>query len=216
MLNYQGKLIGDFTVAKAADERFYIFGSGAAEEFHMRWWQSQLPADGSVAIRPLTTELTGLSIAGPKARSLLSRITDADVSNEAMPFMAFRKVDLGMAPVWRSRMTYTGDLGYEIWVRPSTSGTCSTSHLGAGGEFRHAACSASARSRIRLEKNFGTWVPRVPADLHAARGGHGPRNVARSRFVGRARPSRPRSPPAARSASWRCSRSRSNPRPPPT
>ncbi|MBL8906635.1 MAG: GcvT family protein [Rhizobiales bacterium] len=158
MLNREGKLIGDFTVAKAADERFYIFGSGAAEEYHMRWWQSQLPADGSVAVRPLTTELTGLSIAGPKARALLSRITDADVSNEAMPFMAFREMDLGLVPAKVGRVSFTGDLGYEIWVRSDYLTTLHSLLTQAGDSSGLRHFGTRALLSLRLEKNWGTWA----------------------------------------------------------
>ena len=89
MLNPNGKLIGDFTLGKLEDERFYIFGSGIAEEYHLRWFESQLPARG-VALRALRRELVGLQIAGPKARELLSRVTAEDVSNAALPFLSRR------------------------------------------------------------------------------------------------------------------------------
>jgi dimethylglycine dehydrogenase len=68
MLNEAGKLIGDFTLAKLGDERFMIFGSGAAENYHMRWFERHLPADGSVAVRALGLSLCGLSVAGPNAQ----------------------------------------------------------------------------------------------------------------------------------------------------
>jgi len=80
MLNPQGKLIGDFTVAKLADQRFYLFGSGIAEGYHMRWFEALQPA-GGVAIRSLRSELTGFSIAGPNSRELLRRLVATDVSN---------------------------------------------------------------------------------------------------------------------------------------
>ena len=82
----------------------------------MRYWQELLPKDGSVDVRPLTTELTGLSIAGPQSRSLLQKLTDEDISNGALPFMTFREMDLGPVPAKIGRLTFTGDLGYEIWV----------------------------------------------------------------------------------------------------
>ena len=68
MLNPRGKLIGDFTLARASADRFFLFGSGVAENYHMRWYEKHLPADGSVAIRALGLDLVGLTIAGPMAR----------------------------------------------------------------------------------------------------------------------------------------------------
>ena len=66
MLNLRGKLIGDFTIANAGSDRYYVFGSGVAEQYHLRWLEARLPADG-VKLRSLRTELLGLAIAGPKA-----------------------------------------------------------------------------------------------------------------------------------------------------
>src|SRR5262249_30116833 len=97
LLNPNRKLIGDFTVARASSERFYIFGSGMAGDYHMRWFESQLP-DHGVAIRPLRSELVGLSIAGPRSRELLQRLTPQDVSTAAFPFLSFSEMELGMLP----------------------------------------------------------------------------------------------------------------------
>ncbi len=116
MLNHRDRLIGDFTVGKLAEERFYIFGASIAEEYHLRWFEAQLP-DLGVSVRSLR-RLVGLQIAGPKARELLSRVTAEDVSNAALPFMAFRRIDIGMVPALLGRISFTGELGYELWVAP--------------------------------------------------------------------------------------------------
>ena len=80
MLSPNGRLLGDFTLARLAAERFMIFGSGVAEGFHMRWFESRLPERG-VAVRPLAAHLGGFAIAGPSARDLLARLTTDDVSD---------------------------------------------------------------------------------------------------------------------------------------
>ena len=95
MLNPQGKLIGDFTIAKAGNEVFYMWGSSQAQKYHMRWFEKHLPADGSVHIHRYDMALVGLSIAGPKSRDVLQRLTDADVSNAAFKFMDHRAMDIG-------------------------------------------------------------------------------------------------------------------------
>ena len=158
MLNAAGKLIGDFTVAKASDERFYIFGSGVAESYHMRYWETHLPRDGSVVVRPLTAELTGLSIAGPRSRELLSRVTDADVSNAALPFMSFREMDVGPIPVKLGRVTFTGDLGYEIWCRTDYLLGLHDLLTAAGADLGLKPFGGRALMSLRLEKNWGTWA----------------------------------------------------------
>ena len=73
-----GKLIGDFTVAKAGPERFYLFGSGLAEDYHMRWFEAYLPVDGSVTLRNVSLDRLGFQIAGPRSRDLLARVKPGD------------------------------------------------------------------------------------------------------------------------------------------
>src|SRR5262249_37136534 len=112
LLNGNGKLIGDFTIANAGAGRFFLFGSGIAEQYHLRWLEAHLPTSG-VALRALRTELLGLAIAGPQARELLSRLTSEDLSNEAFPFLSFRPMEIAMLPVHVGRISFTGELGYE-------------------------------------------------------------------------------------------------------
>ncbi len=158
MLNHAGKLIGDFSLVKAADERFYIFGSGAAENYHMRWFEKHLPADGSVKVRALGLELCGLSIAGPNARKMLAKLADEDVSTAALPFMAFREMDLGLVPAMVGRVSFTGSLGYEIWVKAEYLATLHTMIMQAGEEFGIKPVGGRALMSLRLEKNWGTWA----------------------------------------------------------
>ena len=157
MLNPNGKLIGDFTVAKLSDERFYVFGSGIAEDYHMRWFEAQLPEKG-VAIRPLRDELVGFSLAGPRARTLLERLAQGEVSNAAFPFLSFRELELGMVPAKVGRITFTGDLGYEIWVSVEYQRALYDHILAAGRELGLRRFGARALHSLRLEKSFGTWA----------------------------------------------------------
>ena len=157
MLNPHGKLIGDFTVAKLADERFFLFGSGVAESYHMRWFEAQQP-DTGVAIRSLRCELTGFSIAGPGSRELLGRLVATEVSNEAFPFLSFRTMDLGTVPAMVGRVTFTGDLGYEVWVSADYQRTLYDLLVAAGHDLGLRHFGARALNSLRLEKSFGTWA----------------------------------------------------------
>jgi dimethylglycine dehydrogenase len=157
MLNEAGKLIGDFTVAKVSDEKFYMFGSSQAQVYHMRWFERHLPKDGTVSIEALGMGLVGLSIAGPKSRDVLAGLTDEDVSGEAFKFMAFREMDLAGVPVKIGRITYTGDLGYEIWVAPEYERRLYEKIMEAGEEFGIVNFGMRALLSMRLEKNFPTW-----------------------------------------------------------
>ncbi|GAB4352372.1 MAG: FAD-dependent oxidoreductase [Kiloniellaceae bacterium] len=156
MLNPQGKLIGDFTVAKAGPERFFIFGSGVAEDFHMRWFEQHLPESG-VTLQCRSRDMHGFIVAGPKSRDLLSRLTDADVSNEGFPFMDFRRMDLGMTPAWVGRINFTGDLGYELWVAPDGLRRLYDDLLHAGADLGLRQFGLRAILSLRLEKSYGTW-----------------------------------------------------------
>ena len=157
MLNEQGKIIGDFTVAKAADGRYMMWGSSQAQIYHMRWFEQHLPKDGSVKIEPYGMKLIGLSIAGPKSRELLQRLTDDDVSNEAFKFMDYREMEVANVRAKVNRVTYTGDLGYEIWVAPEYQLRLYNSIMAAGADLGIANFGMRALLCLRLEKNFGTW-----------------------------------------------------------
>jgi dimethylglycine dehydrogenase len=157
MLNHQGKIIGDFTVAKAAEHRYMMWGSSQAQVYHMRWFEQTLPKDGSVKIEALGMKLIGLSIAGPNARALLQRLTDDDVSNEAFKFMDYREMEVATVKAQVNRVTYTGDLGYEIWVAPEYQRRLYESIQAAGTDLGLKNFGMRALLCLRLEKNFGTW-----------------------------------------------------------
>jgi dimethylglycine dehydrogenase len=162
MLKEDGRLIGDFTLANISREgrprEWLILGSGVAEQFHMRWFEKHLPDDGSVAIEALGLRRVGLSIAGPRARDVLASVTRTDVSNTAFPFMAIRALDIGMAPCIVGRVSYTGDLGYEIWMAPEYQRGVLQALMAAGQEFGIALFGSRALNALRLEKNYGSWA----------------------------------------------------------
>ncbi len=152
-----GKLIGDFTVAKLDEGDFFIAGSGIAEDYHMRWFDRHLPESG-VKITAYGAGMVGLSIAGPNARKVLARLTDEDVSAEAFQFMDIRRMTLGLAPALVGRVWFTGDLGYEIWMKPEYQRHIYTGLLQAGAEFGIRHFGLRALNALRLEKNFGGWA----------------------------------------------------------
>jgi dimethylglycine dehydrogenase len=157
MLNPAGKLIGDFTIARASDERFLVWGSSQAQIYHMRWFEQHLPKDGSATARRLGMNLVGLSIAGPRSRELLARLTDEDVSNAAFKFMDHRSFDVANLPAIVNRVTYTGDLGYEIWVAPEYQRRLFLAIREAGADLGLVNFGMRALLCMRLEKNFPTW-----------------------------------------------------------
>jgi len=176
MLNPQGKLIGDFTIARAAPERFLVWGSMAATKYHLRWFEAHLPKDGSAQVRALGLSLVGLSVAGPKARAVLAALVDQDVSNTAFRFMDHRAMDVAGAPCMVNRITYTGDLGYEIWMAPEYQRRVYAAIKEAGAAYGIRDFGMRALLSMRFEKNFPTWF----AELRPI---YGPMEGAMERFV---------------------------------
>ena len=158
MLKHDGRVMGDFTLANLDGESFLLFGSGAAEDFYMRWFAQHLSARENVTVRPLGLSLAGLSIAGPRARDLLAKVADLDVANDAFKFMDIQAMTIGMAPVTTARVTFTGDLGYEIWMAPEYQPYVYDLLQAAGGEFPLRLFGLRALNALRLEKNFGGWM----------------------------------------------------------
>lgn len=157
MLNERGKLIGDFTIAKANDNHFLMWGSIAAQKYHLRWFESHLPNDDSVSIRVFGIELVGLAITGPKSRQVLTALCDSDVSNDGFRFMDHRSMDVGGAPCRVNRISFSGDLGYEIWMEPAYQLKVYNEIKTAGKAHEIVDYGMRALLSMRLEKNFPTW-----------------------------------------------------------
>jgi dimethylglycine dehydrogenase len=181
MLNATGKLIGDFTIARAGAERFMMWGSSQAQIHHMRWFEAHLPADGSVRIRRFDQGLIGLAIAGPGSRELLARLTDEDVANAAFRFMDHRAMDVANVPAMVNRVSYTGELGYEIWVAPEYQRRLYQEIRAAGRPLRLVLFGMRALLSMRLEKNYPTWYREL-------RPIYGPYEAGLDRFVDLGKP----------------------------
>ncbi len=185
MLNERGKLIGDFTVARLGADRFFLIGAGVAENYHMRWFERHLPASG-VTVRAYGGDLVGLAIAGPRSRELLARLSADEVSNGAFPFLAMREMEVGGVPCRIGRISFTGDLGYEMWVKPDYQRALYDRIVAAGAESGLTHFGARALHAMRLEKGYGTWA-REYRPIYTPREGGLDRFVAFDRdFIGRA------------------------------
>ncbi|HLS19519.1 MAG TPA: glycine cleavage T C-terminal barrel domain-containing protein, partial [Paracoccaceae bacterium] len=157
MLKEDGKLQGDLSIAALGRDEFFLAGSGMAEVFYARWFEEFLPGDGSVTLDVVGLGLCGLSIAGPKARELLAAVTHEDVSNASMPFMSVRRMDVAQAPCIVGRVSFTGDLGYEIWMRPEYQRHVFERLMEAGAPLGLRPFGTRAMNALRLEKGFGGW-----------------------------------------------------------
>ena len=156
MLNERGKLIGDFTVCRPTAERLFLIGTYAAETYYLRWFERHLPPSG-VTLRACAMEYVGLSIAGPRARALLQNLVREDLSNASFPFLSFKRMDVGMVPAYVGRISFTGDLGYEIWVTSEYQRVLYDLLVAAGREHGLQPFGGRALNAMRIEKSFGSW-----------------------------------------------------------
>ena len=185
MLNENGKLIGDFTIAKASENRFLIFGSLSATKYHMRWFEKHSKFYKSLKIKRFDMTLHGLSIAGPNSRKVLQKLVDEDISNSRFQFMSFREMDVNGAPCMINRLSYSGDLGYEIWMAPEYQRKVYRGIKKQGAEFNIKDFGMRALLSMRLEKNFPSWF----AELRPIYGPYESRmerfiKINKSKFIG--------------------------------
>ncbi len=157
MLNPAGRIVGEFSVSRVDENEFYLFGSQPAEVHHSRWFLSHLPIDGGVDFKIIALNLVGITVAGPRSREVLQAVTATSLATADFPFMTFRKIDIGMIPAMVNRMSYSGDLGYEIWVTPEYQRRLFDLLWEAGKPFNMRLFGFRALITMRLEKNFGTW-----------------------------------------------------------
>ncbi len=170
MLNPRGRLIGDLTVARISDDKFQITGSSVAQGYHMRWFQQHLP-DSGVTVENVSLTRIGFQIAGPKARELLSRVTGGDVSNGAVKFLSVTEMDVQGCPATVNRLSYTGDLGYEIYVDAARQMDLYNALTTAGQDLELRPFGMRAMMSLRLEKSFGSWLREFRPDYTAAETG---------------------------------------------
>ena len=185
MLNENGKLIGDFTIAKASENRFLIFGSLSATKYHMRWFEKHSKFYKSLKIKRFDMTLHGLSIAGPNSRKVLQKLVDEDISNSKFQFMGFREMNVNGAPCMINRLSYSGDLGYEIWMAPEYQRKVYRGIKKQGAEFNIKDFGMRALLSMRLEKNFPSWF----AELRPIYGPYESRmerfiKINKSKFIG--------------------------------
>ena len=170
MLTPKGKLYGDLSVACLAEDRFILFGSGAMQEAHRRWFEGQLPESG-VTYENLSDALHGLALSGPKSRALLAGICDDDLSAEVFRFRDLRKTFVAGVPALLARVSFSGELGYEVYVAPPYLLRLAEAVEEAGAGLSLRWYGARALMSLRLEKGWGAWTLDYRPDFTAAQSG---------------------------------------------
>ncbi|HLW26527.1 MAG TPA: FAD-dependent oxidoreductase [Kiloniellales bacterium] len=156
LIGRRGGIAGDFTVTRLADEEFLIIGSGMAERYHSRFFK-QVPLPEGTSFVSMTEGLCGFNVAGPRSRALLQKLTDASLETADFPFMRSKRISLAGLEAIALRVSFTGDLGWEIHCRVEDQAQLYKALLQAGKELGAGPVGSRALMSLRIEKGYGSW-----------------------------------------------------------
>ena len=153
-LDARGGIMADLTVTRTGHERFLVVASDIIHRRVEPMIRRESRADEVVVVTDVTSATTLLSVQGPAARSVLSRLTDADLSNEAFPYLTARPIHVGYAPVLAARVTYVGELGWELHVPTEYATGVYDDLMAAGADLGIRPTGLGAMASLRLEKGY--------------------------------------------------------------
>jgi dimethylglycine dehydrogenase len=156
LIGARGGVAGDFTVTRLDADAFLIVGSGIAERFHQRYFRASPPPRG-VSFESLTETTCGFNVAGPLARELLQSLTNASMANADFPFMRARRIVIGGVDCMALRVSFTGDLGWELHCAAEAQTALYQALLDAGRPLGAGPVGARALNSLRIEKGYGSW-----------------------------------------------------------
>ena len=167
MLSPKGRIIGDFTVTCLNDEEFQLTASYGSQEYHLRWFL--LNKKNGVNIENISDKMNGFQIAGPNSRKLLQKVTN--FSLEDFKFRDAHTILVGNISCLVQRVSYTGDLGFEIYCGPNKQCDLWEVLWNAGAEFDIKPFGMRAMMSLRLDKFFGSWLSEFSPDYTPAETG---------------------------------------------
>jgi len=173
LLNARGGIECDLTVARLAPDRYYLVTGTGFATHDFEWIARHLPAHRDAQLHEVTSQHAVLALMGPAARQVLARLSDADVSPEAFPFGSARSLHLAGAPVLALRITYVGELGWELHVPVDYAVTVYAALMQAGREFGIANGGYRAIETLRLEKGYRAWGADIGPDYTPLEAGLG-------------------------------------------
>ena len=156
LLGVRGGIAGDFTVTKVAEDHFKLFGSGMAERYHKRFFDS-VPRPASVNFESLTDSWAGFGVAGPSSRELLQSLSNEDLSNDSFRFMRSKHMQIAGIPVFALRVSFTGELGWELYTPEAHQLELYQALLKAGASYGIRPVGGRALLSLRVEKGYGSW-----------------------------------------------------------
>ncbi len=152
----RGGIAGDFTVTRIAEDTFWIIGSGMAERYHQRFFK-EIPLPEDTTFESRTDDMCGFNVAGPKSRELLQRLTNTSLATEDFPFMRSREIDLAGVQCLALRVSFTGDLGWELHCATEDQLRLYKALLETGRELGVGPVGSRALMSLRVEKGYGSW-----------------------------------------------------------
>ena len=156
LISVRGGVAGDFTITKMAEDHYMMIGSAMAERYHRRFFNMVDMPEGTV-LDVATDRTTGFNVAGPKAREMLARLSNADLSNAAFRFMRSRSIEVAGVSCLAIRVSFTGDLGWELHCAEADQVRLYEALLGAAKDFDGGPVGARALGSLRIEKGYGSW-----------------------------------------------------------
>jgi 4-methylaminobutanoate oxidase (formaldehyde-forming) len=185
-LNKRGGIESDFTVTRLDDERFFIVTGTAFGQHDLSLLQLHKPEDGSVVIEDVTSAYACIGLWGPKARIIVGKVTNDDVSNEQFPYMTAKKINIGDVPVLASRVTYVGELGWEYYPPMEYGLQLWDTLWEAGVPEGMVAAGYRAIDSLRLEKGYRYWSGEITPDYSPYEAGLGfAIELDKGEFIGR-------------------------------
>lgn len=165
LLNERGGYESDLTVMRLAADRFLII-TGSAQAVHdADWIGRHMPADAHAVLTDVTSAYAVLALMGPKSRDLLGKVSSADLSNAAFPFATIQEIDIGYATAFANRMTYVGELGWELIVPTEFAVGVYGTLQQAGQEFGLVDAGYYALDALRIEKGYRAWSRELTPDI---------------------------------------------------
>jgi len=197
-LNEGGGIECDFTITRLAENRFRVITGTAFGMHDLSWIRDHAPSDGSVEVEDVTSAYACVGLWGPKARTILQRLTPTDITNAAFPFMTAREVAVGSVPCLALRVTYVGELGWELYC-PSEFGLRLWDTIWEGGHDQGLVAGGyKAVDSLRLEKGYRVWGADITSETDPYQAGLGfCVKLDKGDFVGRAALLEKRESPAA-------------------
>jgi dimethylglycine dehydrogenase len=152
-----GGLLSELTITRLAEDRLYLCSAAPAEWHDEQWLRAHLPADGAIQLCNVTPHYGTLVLAGPRSREVLSRVTETDLSNDAFPWLAARRIEIGFARALALRINYVGELGWELHLALEYQLPVYQAVMAAGAEFGIRDFGMYATDSLRLEKCYRAW-----------------------------------------------------------